>query len=380
MIIYFENWMYLLNTLHYIRIKVFGLKDIILIIIRSFYLIICLFFVYEKEKTKEVDEKKKEIITKNRSQTTINDNQSRNQFLNQETNLIKYFKRDITNNWDFIDEKNMDILINQKTIHLEKNINIQNNQDLEYLKIEKSEQKENRIKKKKKINKLKKNNKQIDCFSNSPSQALNLIKNKIILALIIFLNRRPVLWFISILLVQIIYVTWINCWYNLFDKVNWSTFFQETFFLFFIILNINFILDTDRFFEDLYIILYFVGNTTSILFLVIGIINKYSKKNDLEQKQSEENIAKMRLISEAPIDSEVSLGKKKIKLTSRKVEKNEISITINKKPTIKGKIISNKLMKKDFLSKPQLVKTKSNLLSNTRKSNFFFLNKKRTIR
>jgi hypothetical protein len=59
MLVYFDNWLYLINDLRFLKIKLFGEKDLLLVIFRGIYVVIPLIYYYFEEQNESISKQKK---------------------------------------------------------------------------------------------------------------------------------------------------------------------------------------------------------------------------------------------------------------------------------------------------------------------------------
>ena len=81
---------------------------------------------------------------------------------------------------------------------------------------------------------------------------------------------------ILILFIQLTYVLYFMTQYTLSNREHWGVYLQESFFIFFILFNVNFVFrEGDPFWGSVFLLLYMVGNSLSIFFLIFNFIDPY---------------------------------------------------------------------------------------------------------
>lgn len=184
MLVYLDNWIYLLNNISFVQINLLGFYDIIFIVIRCAYVMIPLihFFFQEKNEKKKANE------------------------LSDKNSVITTFE-------------------------------------------------------------IKKTN-------VKPSLFLNLLKNLIILLFVLLVNSRPWIWMLVTMMIQLAYLAHLFYFVDWKARKHWPVFFQESFYLFFLVLSVEFATNSSADISDTYFFFYFIGNTSSVFFIAFEILDK----------------------------------------------------------------------------------------------------------
>ena len=144
------------------------------------------------------------------------------------------------------------------------------------------------------------------------SEFLNLLKNLFILFFVMLFNKNPQMWFLLSLLIQFAYISILFLELDIKVRENWPLLFQENFYLVFLFWSFDFVIKNSEDFSKPYIVVYFIGNSSSIFFIFFDIINRkcFYLKNMVITKNTINNLLKN-------IKSEKS-KKKQSKKTSKK--------------------------------------------------------------
>ena len=317
-IVYFENFISFLNLIKNIKVQIFGFRDFTLIIVRT-----CLLFLPLKHLQKMGQDQKSEskIETKNTEKIPSKRKSKIHRLLRQEI-LSK------------IEEEQ-----DKKDKNTETNTQKQK-EAIEYLQ---------------KITRQEKSKTFKVTFKNKrPSQLKNLFKNLIIILFVFVFNARPVVWVLSTSFVQIVYVIFLFSRYTVYNRKNWSIFFQEVYFLIYICLDLEFIFATDDEYYEVHFMLYFIGNMSSIFFICFEVFDSlfqnYRVSNQGESKKKNGSI----------------LRRRKSKRTKSRSKKSQLL------KKYAGKVL-DKLSKSKELANSKMKKNSTNIVG---KSKFYTFSKK----